>query len=53
MILAILSDEKIKELKEEAELEDYSLYAYPILPGINVADGMLQMRNVFLYYKLP
>ena len=41
-MLVILTDEKIKELKEEAEVEDDS---YPILPGINVVEGMLQILH--------
>ena len=41
-MLVILSDEKIKELMEEAEVEDD---AYPILPGINVVEGMLQILH--------
>ena len=42
-MLVFLSDEKIKEeLKEETEVQDDS---YPILPGINVVEGMLQILH--------
>ena len=41
-MLVFLSDEKIKELKEETEVQDDS---YSILPGINVVEGMLQILH--------